>query len=684
MKIFGVAFGTDVVEDGRNVMISGLRVHDLKRFIKKMYGSGIFLDKMCKRTWSNSLLLDRFFLPEILFLLKKGIDEHYLPAYRTNKIIDLIYTNTWMKSTQEDIRSIVDLSVLNTEINNITPTPTQKEFLTEVYWQKKTQYHLNGYLLGLPMGAGKTLCSLMLSAMLHKKHTVVISPLSVVSSTWVPEIEKAFKTKKRIWTPSEDPSKITSDVDHVVVNYDALPKVIPYILKNFKASDTMVIIDEFHNYKDIKSQRTNILIEFLNTFKCTDILPMSGTPVKALGIEAIPILQILDPWCDKLVVDKLRSMMRHTKIINDLLRNRLGYMMFRKEKSEIMDLPPKHEQELKITIADGDRYTLDNVKKLVVEFTRERRDFYNKNYKQYLDKYTECLRIFEKTLSTRQEQLEYNKYLKNVALIQKHGHGWDMIEFIKESNIYEKTVILPALPPNMRATFRDVKSVIKYVELKILGEVLGGLLNQLRTEMSAEMIGREVIDIIVNADKKTILFSSYREAISIAEKVCVKYNLKPMVITGDNSSEAKMLLDKFKSDPDINPVIASIKAMSTGHTVIEANTVIFLNVPFRSVDYDQASDRVYRIGQDTDVYIYKLVLDTGDKPNLSTRMQDIIAWSKEQFDSIIIGVSDDDTGISNTETTLKGILDRSSPDLLSEYTNFISKMGNNILNKFRK
>ena len=75
--------------------------------------------------------------------------------------------------------------------------------------------------------------------------------------------------------------------------------------------------------------------------------------------------------------------------------------------------------------------------------------------------------------------------------------------------------------------------------------------------------------------------------------------------------------------------------MSTGVTLTEADTMIFLNKPWRHVDYAQASDRIHRIGQDVDVTIYSLVLDTGETENLSTRMESISEWSKEQFENIV-------------------------------------------------
>jgi hypothetical protein len=85
----------------------------------------------------------------------------------------------------------------------------------------------------------------------------------------------------------------------------------------------------------------------------------------------------------------------------------------------------------------------------------------------------------------------------------------------------------------------------------------------------------------------------------------------------------------------IQSVPQSIQTLSTGVTLVEANTVIFLNQPWRYVDRVQAEDRVHRIGQDTPVNIYLYVLDTGGEPNLSTRMEDIISWSREMFEGIV-------------------------------------------------
>ena len=106
--------------------------------------------------------------------------------------------------------------------------------------------------------------------------------------------------------------------------------------------------------------------------------------------------------------------------------------------------------------------------------------------------------------------------------------------------------------------------------------------------------------------------------------------------------DVKGLIKKFRTDNKVNPLVASIQTISTGVTLIEANTMIFMNKPFRYTDYAQASDRIHRIGQDSTCTIYTLILDTGDSPNLSTRMEDIMEFSRSMFDSIV-GNGDDAT-----------------------------------------
>ena len=338
------------------------------------------------------------------------------------------------------------------------------------------------------------------------------------------------------------------------------------------------------------------------------------------------------------------------------MHHRLGLVMHRKLKEEVLELPQKYENELRFSVPGGEAYTLDNVKVALTKYYDSRYEFYKKDYEKYEQQFFDVLKYVEDNILQPEDIAEFNQYKEDI----KEIHSWDvgnktpqfsftpeMSALIQKVNKYEKFFIYPQLPNDLKKVFKNCKTIYKYLTLKVMGEVLGNELNRLRVEMTSKLIDKRIVDIINNAEKKTILFSSYSDSIEIADKVCRKYGLKPMVIDGSNSSEAKRLVSEFKQDESLNPLIASIKVMSTGHTINEANTVIFLNVPFRSTDYDQASERCYRIGQDTDVYIYKLVLDTGDQYNLSTRMQDILSWSKEQFGQIVDGEFDQDADVAN-------------------------------------
>ena len=671
--MYNVYGGSDIPRvtcSNQYVFVDNVRILPIQRFIHNYYDSASFANKFLNINWyGKAMSFHRFFVPEVIYIFQEALKNRF-GGNNYQELVNQLIMNTWYKDTQIRQDTKVDMNVVMSLKRK--PLPHQLEFIKDIYSQKKEAFKLKGYLLAFGMGLGKSTTSVLLAEGLHKKHIIIVAPKSVTKNVWPTEIEETVGSTT-IWTTDQNLNLITEDTKYIVVNYESVDKIFPYV-KKFDSASSMIIVDECHYCKDIKSKRCTDLVELADILKCTDILLMSGTPVKALSIECMPIFRLLDTFYDNEVEEQLRIYARYPKIINELLHNRLGLMMLRKLKEDVLELPKKIESELKIKIKDGDEYTLTNVRNKLSEYRNQRTAYYDREYKRYEKEYFDILDYFENNCIYSDAELKvFKQYMKDAKYIHTSCKvsfmSMEMSKFIQAVNKYEKEVICERLPNDMKKRFRDCKTVYKYVQLKIMGEVLGNELNRLRVEMTSKIINSEVINIIRSAKKKTILFSSYTDSIKIANDVCKKNGLKPMVIDGTNSNEAKKLVAIFKEKDEYNPLIASIKVMSTGHTINEANTVIFLNVPFRSTDYEQASERCYRIGQDTDVYIYKLVLDTGDEPNLSTRMQDILSWSKDQFGQIVDG----EETIPEVALSFIQKLDNPTEDVLTFFKDTIKK-----------
>ena len=67
------------------------------------------------------------------------------------------------------------------------------------------------------------------------------------------------------------------------------------------------------------------------------------------------------------------------------------------------------------------------------------------------------------------------------------------------------------------------------------------------------------------------------------------------------------MLNRFKQTEGFNVIIMSPIAAGVGLTITEANHVIHFSRHWNPAKEDQATDRVYRIGQDKPVYVYFLI-----------------------------------------------------------------------------
>lgn len=619
-------FDTKIIYSDPYYWVTHFNFHGIYNYAKSFFKSekvASFIEVTSDSWYNHSFKIHKFFLPELVWFLRNINND------QAKYLCKLIYQNTWYKDVYAyehgRIPLLGDMSRIDKEMN-VTLNSYQTDFIKS--YSRKQVYELRGYLLAFEQGLGKTITSLALMTALKKKCVVIIAPKKTLMNVWKYHIDTFYKNKKKVWIAGFDESDPV-DCDYYIVNYESMAKLFNLSISR----DCGIIVDESHNFLHIQSNRSQNLIHLSKKLRCDDVLLMSGTPLKALGREMIPMLSVLDKRFDDAARDIfVRSFGTNSQKANTLFNNRLGLIMYRKLKDEVLDLPVKHEIKRFVKIPNSQQYTIDSVKEQVKEYIEERTQYHRKNKQKYDEMFDNIIEYLKTTKLARTD--DFKEYLRVVTIL-RNGKEIDDTDLIHWSVEYENKVIIPILPNNMKKDFRFCKAAVKYLNLKIMGEVIGGLLVKLRDKMCQDMITHGKLDTIAEeAAKKTILFTSYSNCIKLATQYFEKKGYHPVEICG-STSKPENNINKFRNESEVNPLIASIQTLSTGVTLTEANTIIFLNKPWRYIEYQQASDRIHRIGQDTEVYIYTLILDTGSKPNLSTRMEEIECWSRDMFKQII-------------------------------------------------
>ena len=572
-----------------------------------------------------------FFALEIAMIFEDLGYEYNVKHYL--KIARFIRSKTWLKNLHLPVKE-VPINVSNLKNIRYTLKPYQKDFI-EMYPTLKERFNLNGYLLSFDQGLGKTLTAISLAECLDKDQVVIVCPNSL-KENWAYEIKEYFYKyedeklwRDEVYVHGSKKYLFTKKTKYIIVNLEAIPAVYD-LISNRK--DSILIVDEMHNVRNMKGKRTLELLDLKSKLGKTDVLLMSGTPIKALPNEIVPSLMLIDPLFTEEVAKLYFNCFNvDGTATKEIVNARFGMVMHRKTKKEVLTLPDKHIHELNFTVPNSNKYLSDVVSKEVEEvFSRlyntelERSDELRNNYINMIEKYSKA---------PYREKKEYLDYIKNP---EREFHESELERFDE----FTKKYVIPNIyyPVDLK-NFKEAETAYVRMKERAMGKALGQIMHPRRKELYIQLYENnkeEIIDMIHNATKKTVIFSTLLEVVDYISKDLTKQGIGNVKIVGgaDNRMDK---IQAFKNDDDIEVLIATSQTLSTGVTLIEANQMFFFGTPWRSADYDQCCDRIYRIGQNTDVNIYNVLLDTGGKENLSTRMNDILKWSGEMFTSMIDG-----------------------------------------------
>ena len=120
-------------------------------------------------------------------------------------------------------------------------------------------------------------------------------------------------------------------------------------------------------------------------------------------------------------------------------------------------------------------------------------------------------------------------------------------------------------------------------------------------EMLLDLIGG-----LIESKHRTVIFSQYTRMLSIIRDDLKKMNAKFCYLDGSSKNRLS-IVKQFNENQDIPIFLVSLKAGGSGLNLVGADTVIHYDMWWNPAVENQATDRVWRLGQKLAVSSYKLI-----------------------------------------------------------------------------
>ena len=663
------SFSPTITEEGSFYVIGGINVREFEADLKTAFGTTIIASRVINRQSRNTFRIHKFFMVELAWVIESMVNNtnkqktrwFRVGLHKYNELLELIKEFTWVKTTYIDYPVPYKQIEKTLSEFTFTPTPGQREFL-EQYIPVTKSFQLQGQLLDAKVGSGKSFSGLVWSRLVGKYKKIILAPKHLVKAPWESHIDKngeryCFKEPPKYWTSLEPKgSPLEVDAEYYIFytenirkdNWNGIgfDKLLSTLSKNGKEPLVMVI-DECHRYNTPDSQQTQGLMSFAGSKYISDTLFMSGTPIKSQGKETYPLFSVIDKYFDRFVRnDFLKMYSRDNYFLNEMLAHRLGRIKFSIPVVDGMGAAPDPEEVL-VKFPGVEQFKLSAIRAEMISYVQERLAFYKKNMPNYVYDFNQYLKDYELSLGKNQEALiELAQYRNTIEYFRKNGYNnftdSDKSKFCK----YVEKHIEERLKGEDLRYFRFIAPVMKYLGLKVRGEALGNVLGKARINATSAIIEHAGLPKLINAGKKkTIIFTSYVDAIKTAEEYLIENGYNPITYYGDTKEGVEVVIKQLKDDNSVNPLITTYDSLSEGSELTMANQIIMLNAPWRDFTLTQAIARIWRKGQDTECFVYNLVMDTDGEENIMSRTIDIMEYYKEIVDQLLNGGGGLDTNV---------------------------------------
>ncbi len=140
----------------------------------------------------------------------------------------------------------------------------------------------------------------------------------------------------------------------------------------------------------------------------------------------------------------------------------------------------------------------------------------------------------------------------------------------------------------------------------------------------------ELLDESLNSGLKVVIFSQFLNMLALIEKYLEDNHIQYTSIKGSTRNREEVI-EKFNTDPNCMVFTASLLAGGLGIDLTGGSVVIHYDRWWNAAREDQATDRVYRIGQKRGVQVFKLVTEG----TLEEKIDRLIFKKKNLMEDII-------------------------------------------------
>jgi len=215
----------------------------------------------------------------------------------------------------------------------------------------------------------------------------------------------------------------------------------------------------------------------------------------------------------------------------------------------------------------------------------------------------------------------------------------DVLKDLPKVTVVEKNI---ELTTEQKATYEKIISNYKKARFEFNPLQVFNLLRKtcdydeqtMSSSKAVEIV--KIIENIIEKREKVVVFSYTLEPLRLIKNLINK-NITTELLTGEIDLERREeIKSEFQYEGKIDVLLATAQVAGTGATFTIANHVIFFNEWWNPALNEQARDRIVRIGQDKECFVYKFyTIDT-----VEDRLKELLTTKKELFDEIVEQLND--------------------------------------------